>query len=130
MDDYLMNSFGFVHLGNRTSKPLAVTFDGKTWPLPPFPAKREVPAAVARAACRQHPLMGSENPYSPVDHQLLVYVDEWGMPADALEQSDKTERIDRSLLPPDRQAITMQPMPRRTPERANAGRDANFLGGS
>lgn len=125
-----MNSFGFVHLGNRTSKPLQITFDGKTWPLQPYPAVREVPAAVARAACKQHPLMGSENPYSPIDHQILVYVSEWGMPSDPLEQSNAIERIDRSMLPADRQGVTFQRMPNRPPERANAGKDANFLGDS
>lgn len=122
MDGYLLASFGFVTVGNRTSLPLTVTFDGKQWTLPPYPAVCQAPIAVARAACRQFPLMGSEDPYNPLDCTLLVYVREWmehehRMSDQPLEQSDKLERIDRSMLPSDLQNVEQLNF-RRQPDRS------------
>lgn len=127
MDNYLLASFGFVHLGNRTSKSLTVTFDGKQWTLPPYPAVVQAPMAVARAACRQFPLMGSEDPYN-FDCTLIVYVREWmehepGMADTPIEQSDKIERIDRSMLPSHLQVVetlNFQRRPERSSERMPA----------
>jgi hypothetical protein len=121
MENYLLASFGFVQLGNRTSKPLTITFDGKQWTLPPYPAVCQAPIAVARAACRQFPLMGSEDPYSPADCQLIVYVREWmphepGMLDTPIEQSDKCERLDRSMLPRELQNVEQLNF-RRAPDR-------------
>lgn len=110
--DYLLNSFGFVALGNRTSKPLTVTFDGKSWILPPYPEVIPVPPPVATWAARQHRLMGSENPFNALDVEYLVYAKDakgklWtGMSDAPIEQSDKSESLDRSMLPPDRQDVT------------------------
>lgn len=103
----MTNSFDFVQLGNRTKAPLNVTYDGKQWTLPPFPATIAVPKIVADAACRQHPIMGTEDPYNPRSYGLLVYVKEWDqLPSTPIEQSASLERLDRSLLPPDRQNPT------------------------
>lgn len=110
--NYLLNSFGFVALGNRTSKTLTVTFDGKSWELPPYPEVIPVPPPVATWAARQHRLMGSENPYNPLDVEYLVYAKDgkgilWtGMKDTPIEQSDARESLNRSMLPPDRQDVT------------------------
>ncbi len=121
--NYLLNSFGFVLLGNRTSKALAITFDGKTWQLPPYPDKIPVPPQVAEFAARQHRLMGSENPWNPLDVEYLIYVTDangtlkWGTVNTPIEQSEKIESIDRSMLPPDRQETTTLDFGRRMADR-------------
>ena len=132
MEAHLVNSFDFVEIGNRTSKKLSVTYDGKTWELPPFPETVRLPRIVADVACRQHPRMGTEDPYNPHKYELLVYVKEWKQPSTAIEQSDKLERIDRSLLPKDRQTTQLREQKYR-PTRAmdvgeGGGADALFDG--
>ena len=64
----------------------------------------------AEAYKRQHPLMGSEDPNSTDmnDTEFLLGVAAWGDDIDPLEQSDAIERIDRSLLPEDRQNISVR----------------------
>lgn len=108
---YLLNSFNFVQLGNRTSKALTVTFDGKSWPLPPYPAVILVPPPVATWAFRQHRKLGTENPWNPLDVEYLVYVKDannkliWDSTDTPCEQSTAIESIDRSMLPPDLQEV-------------------------
>lgn len=106
---YLNNPFGWRTVGNRTQKPLNVTYDGKVWPLPPYPGVVQMPEAVAQKAIEQHPLLGSEDPANPDDYQSLVYVrgatrfDGSPMPEEPIEQNtDACERIDTSLLEPER----------------------------
>jgi hypothetical protein len=132
MEAHLVNTFDFVEIGNRTSKTLSVTYDGKQWVLPPFPATVKVPRIVADVACRQHPRMGTEDPYNPHKFELLVYVKEWKQPDTAIEQTDKLERINRDLLPPDRRKTQLREMQYR-PTRAmdvgeGGGADALFDG--
>lgn len=108
---YLLNTFDFVLVGNRTSKTLSVTFDGKSWPLPPYPEVVAVPRPVAEWAARQHRVNGTENPWNPVDVESLIYVKsakgELKFGSDTpREQSDAIESLDRSMLPPDRQTVT------------------------
>jgi hypothetical protein len=103
-----LNPYDWVEAGNRTSKTLTVTYDGKSWELPPYPAVNKLPQIVARKAIEQHPLMGSEDPTNPNYFISLVFVRGWeigGEPmADTpIEQSRSIERIDVSLLDPDRQ---------------------------
>lgn len=134
MDAHLVNSFDFVEIGNRTSKPLSVTYDGKQWTLPPFPARIHVPRIVADVACRQHPRMGTENVWNPQEIELLVYVPAWGsMPSTAIEQSASLERIDRKTLPADRQKTELRDMqyrPTRAMDASGLGEDAVFQGGA
>lgn len=103
MANYAIDTNDYVTVGNRTSKPLKATFDGRTWDLPPYPATRMLHPFVATHAVRQNPVMGTEDPYNAMDCEYLVYVKEWKMPAKPIEQSDKPERLDRSLLPPSAQ---------------------------
>lgn len=108
MQDGFLNPYDWVQLGNRTSKVLTVVYDGKSWELPPFPAVNKVPQIVASKAIDQHPLMGSEDPSNPTYFTSLVYVRGWqigGQPMaeDPIEQSDAIERIDVSMLDPERQ---------------------------
>ncbi len=91
----------FVTIGNRTSKPLTVVYDGRQWMLPPHPVTVSLPRIVADAACRQHPVMGTEDPYDPRSYDLLVYVKEWDQPSTPIEQSTAKERLNRALLPAD-----------------------------
>ncbi len=131
MEAHALNTFDFIEIGNRTSKALSVTYDGKSWVLPPYPAKVMVPRIVADVACRQHPRMGTEDPYNPREYELLVYVPEWKHPATPIEQSAALERIDRSLLPPDRQATQLRDQryrPTRAMDAGEAGGDAVFDG--
>lgn len=129
MEAYSLNSMDFVRLGNRTSKPLSITYDGKQWSLPPYPETRDVPRCVAEAACRQHPVMGTEDRYNPRDVELLVYVEGTKLPKTPIEQSDAIERFDRATMPLSAQAVEVISGGRRTPpERTDAGRDSIFDG--
>lgn len=93
-----------VTVGNRSSKPLTIMFGGRQWDVPPYPKTVTVPVPVALAGLNQHPVMGTENPNNPHEIEYLLYVAEWPkLPKTPREQSDSLERIDRSLLPPDRQ---------------------------
>ena len=98
----------WVTVGNRSSKPLSIMYGGRQYDVPPYPKTVMLPAVVAAAGLNQHPVMGTENPYNPHEVQYLLYVKEWKKLSDTpIEQSDKIERIDRSLLPPDRQHPTL-----------------------
>jgi hypothetical protein len=98
----------FVTVGNRTSKPLTIMFGGRQYDVPPFPKTIMLPAVVATAGLNQHPVMGTEDPYNPHDTEYLLYVKEWKrLNPTPREQSDAVERIDRSMLPADRQAVKL-----------------------
>lgn len=104
--------YDMVEIGNRTSKPLTVTYDAKTWVLPPYPEVVSVPRIVADIACRQHPRMGTEDPYNPRVFEKLVYVKGWkNMPDTPIEQSATVERLDRTKLPPDRRKTVLRENP-------------------
>jgi hypothetical protein len=118
-----------VEIGNRTSKPLTVTYDGKQWTLPPYPHKVSMPRIVADVACRQHPRMGTESPYNPRDYTLLVAVEAWGHDSSPIEQSDSVERLDRSQLPKDRRNPELRQMQYRpVRDGEGLGTDAVFNG--
>lgn len=93
-----------VTVGNRSKQVLTIMYGGRQYDLPPYPKVVHLPAMVAAAGLNQHPVMGTENPYNPHEVQYLLYVEEWNkLPKTPLEQSDAVERIDRSMLPKDRQ---------------------------
>lgn len=98
-----------VTIFNRTATPLEVKADGKTVVLPPLSEVR-VPRFVADLACRQHPVMGTEDPYNPRSFDMLVGVKEWGHDVTPIEQSDAVERLARDeLLDPDaKKAVKVQ----------------------
>lgn len=93
-----------VTVGNRSSQKLTIMYGGRQWELPPYPQTRPLPVPVAIAGLNQHPVMGTENPNNPHEIEYLIYVEEWKkLPRTPREQSEVLERIDRSMLPPDRQ---------------------------
>lgn len=93
-----------VTVGNRSSKPLTIMYGGRQWDVPAYPGTAQVPIPVAIAGLNQHPVMGTENPNNPHEVEYLLYVVEWKkLPRTPREQSSEIERLDRSLLPPDRQ---------------------------
>ena len=78
--------------GELAEKPYAM-------PLPQWAAIRGV---------RTHPVMGTQDPYSPTRFLPYLSITEFGMDTRFLpRQDDKPERLDRSMLPPDRQNITI-----------------------
>lgn len=87
-----------VTVVNRTSKPLQFKFDGVTNTLKPGenPGIYESLAGFAKS---KFPIMGTEDPYNPIDFDCLIGVKEWGDICDPIEQSDAVERLDRSKLP-------------------------------
>lgn len=127
-------AFDVVECGNRSSKPLTIHFDGKSFVLPPFPATKELPKIVADRALQQHVIMGTEDPFNPKCFQSLVYVKGWKngygeeWPATAAEQSKAIERIDRSLCDPDRQEAEVVKFGRLPPEKMTNGVGALFKG--
>jgi hypothetical protein len=110
----------YVELVNRTSEPIDAMFNGRPLVLKPgyelrpgaageepilFPLGRDGKPATnmieyfaAEMAKRQNPIMGTEDPESPATFESLLGVEAWGDDISYVEQSDKTERIDRSLL--------------------------------
>lgn len=119
-----------VHVVNRTTEPLDLTYDGRPYVVPPGytetgdadkKGKRAVVGAgkngdplalpmlaqVAKAGLLQHPIAGTHDPYSP--HPTVFYLgiaEEQGVfPIDHVDFSDVEELLDRSLLPADRQTV-------------------------
>lgn len=124
----------WVEIVNRTTIPLDVMFDGVPDVVPPgykvegegddarvVPAGRDGKPAthiceLHAAECykRQHPLMGSQDPFSldANDTIYLLGVEGWGDEVSYIEQNvDARELIDRSLLPPDRQNVQVVDVP-------------------
>lgn len=123
---------GFVMVKNRTTAPLSVTYNGRSVTIPPYgKGGRWMAPAAAQKAIEQNRLMGTEDPLNYHDFESLVYVEGSDMPSDQIEQSEKIEAIDRSLLPPDAQNVTVV-----TVRRPMSGRDqeptlgAHFTGAS
>lgn len=122
-----------VEIINRTTEPLMGMWDGVPEVIAPGyrrevfkneksgePETRIVPAGVdgkplsvtveyyaAEAYKRQHPLMGSADPYSvdARDTDYLLGVEAWGDDIESLEQSDSDELLDRSRMADDRQNV-------------------------
>ena len=78
--------------GSRAEKPYAMA-------LPLWAAIRGV---------RTHPVMGTQDPYQPTRFLPYLSIIEYDMDTAFIpRQDDKPERLDRSMLPPDRQNITI-----------------------
>lgn len=111
MNEYM--PLDLVEIGNRTSKTLAITYDGKQWPVPPYPQTIHVPRIVAQKGVAQHPVMGTEDPAAPTSYESLLFVVGWQgrdggpMPNTPIEQSDAVERLDRSLMDRDAQNVAV-----------------------
>lgn len=93
-----------VLVKNRTARELTVTYNGRSVGIPPYgKGGRWMSAAAAEKGLAQNRRMGTEDPMDPRQFESLLYVEGSEMPSDAIEQSDKIEALDRSLLPPDAQ---------------------------
>lgn len=86
----------YVTLVNRTSKILTGTWDGKRMAI--YPGKNSFPESLAEKFKQQHPVMGSEDPYT-LDKIFLLGIEENNDDCSPMEQSDAVERFDRSKIP-------------------------------
>ena len=82
---------------NRTTGPLTVAFDGRSFIL--VPGENYVDAAIVGHARRQHLIMGTEDPSNPLDFESLIGVPSRGDDCSPAKQSKKLEALDRRLLP-------------------------------
>lgn len=99
---------GFVMVKNRTATPLSVTYNGRSVSIPPYgKGGRWMAPAAAEKAIEQNRRMGTEDPLNPKDFESLVYVEGSAMPSEPIEQSTSIEALDRSMLPPDAQNVTV-----------------------
>lgn len=80
----------YVILVNRTSKDLEATWDGKRYKLKP--GDTPLPLAVAEAAKRQNPIMGTGADYYSM--QYLVGIKEHHDDCSPIEQSKSVELFD------------------------------------
>jgi hypothetical protein len=97
---------GFVLVANRSSKELSVTYNGRSVGIPPRPHPgRWMTPAAAQKAIEQNRVMGTEDPMNTGSFDTLVYVVGSDMATDPIEQSDKAEALDRSLMDPARQNV-------------------------
>ncbi len=93
-------------LVNRTSDDLEVIWDGQPFILHPG-VNENVPQVVALFAKRQHPVMGTENPYSwdIIDCKVGIKVAKGDTQKDdiskltAADLNKSVERLDRTHLP-------------------------------
>lgn len=84
-----------VTLVNRTSKTLVGIWDGRRHDI--VPGKNSFPEIMAEKFKAQHPVMGSENPFT-LDKDYLLGIEEAGDPTTPVEQSGAIERFNRDLL--------------------------------
>lgn len=85
----------YLTLFNRTSKVLEGVWDGRIHMIKP--GRNEFPETLAYKFRDQHPLMGSQDPYS-LEKEYLCAIEEEGDPLTPIEQSDSIELMDRSRL--------------------------------
>ena len=85
----------YLTLFNRTSRVLEGMWDGRVHLIQP--GRNQFPEVIAWKFRDQHPLMGSQDPYS-LEKQYLCTIEEEGEPTSPLEQSDSIELLDRSKL--------------------------------
>lgn len=136
-----------VHLVNRTTEPLDCMYDGIPEVIPPGYQRVEKDGAEARvvganedgtpyqhaveyfsaeAYKRQHPRMGTQDPFSvdARDTEYLLGIPEWGDEISHAEQTAADELIDRTMLPPQRQQARTVTLGRSTKDGAvEGGRD-------
>lgn len=85
----------YVTLVNRTQRVLEGFWDGKVHLI--HPGKNQFPETLAYKFKAQHPVMGSQDPYT-LEMQYLLGVEDEGDPITPIEQSDSIELLDRSKL--------------------------------
>lgn len=85
----------YVTLVNRTSGVLEGTWDGKRHKI--HPGKNEFPEIMAHKFKEQHPIMGSEDPYT-LDKEYLLGIVEDSDPITPIEQSKAVELVNRKKL--------------------------------
>lgn len=80
---------------NRTSKTLEGLWDGKRHAI--VPGKNSFPEMQAMKFKEQHPVMGSEDPYT-LDKEYLLGIEENNDPISPIEQSASVERFNRAKI--------------------------------
>ena len=104
-----MATGNIIQIFNRTSRTLQVRKDGRTFPIPP--GYSHITEDVLRFAKEQNPVPGTEDPNTLVFESLISVVAPKGktqrdsldeIPEEVLAALAK-ERIDRTLLDPNRQ---------------------------
>lgn len=116
-----------VHVVNRTLEPLDAMYDGRPYVIPPGykvtgegasqkvvgagpggePASIPMLAGVAKTLIAQHPVMGTQDPYSahPDQFEIGVVESPERFPIDFVEDTEAVELLDRTLVAPERQNI-------------------------
>lgn len=90
-----MSAHDFVSLVNRSSKNLTGTWDGRQYTL--TPGQHSFPEIQALKFKEQHPVMGSEDPYT-LQKEYLIGIVEHGDDISPTEQTNVIERWNRSKL--------------------------------
>jgi hypothetical protein len=85
----------WVTLVNRTSKVIYGQWDGKQIPIEP--GENKFPAVIAQKFKEQHPVMGSQDPYSMHTDYLLGIVD-YHDPVTPMEQSTSPTLVNLATL--------------------------------
>lgn len=85
----------YLTLFNRTSKVLEGMWDGKVHLIQP--GRNQFSETLAYKFRDQHPVMGSQDPYS-LEKQYLCTIEEEGEPTTPIEQSDAIELLNRKAL--------------------------------
>lgn len=107
-----------VCLINRAPYPLNVTKDGRAYILKP--GENYVTSDIVRFARQQHPILGTQDPYNPMQCQFMVGVraedpKDQRDPIDLLPQELldmlPSERLDRSKMPLDKQRVIEKTVP-------------------
>ena len=85
----------FVTVVNRSNKTLKGTWDGRHYDI--TPGEHQFPFIQAAKFREQNPVMGSENPYT-LERDYLIAIKEQGHDTSPLEQTDKVELMNRSIM--------------------------------
>lgn len=85
----------YLTLVNRTKDVLYGTWDGKEHKI--VPGKNAFPAIMAQKFKDQHPIMGTENPYT-LEKEYLCGIEEFGDDCSPTEQSNAVELWDRKKV--------------------------------
>lgn len=95
----------YLTLVNRSSKTLEGIWNGIRHQL--APGKHSFPEVMARKFKDQHPIMGSQDPYSLLGNSdFLIGIVEDGDDCTPIEQNPNAiERIDRSKMPRNTQVV-------------------------
>ena len=89
-----------VTVTNRTNEEKEALWDGKRYPLPPYPAKVSLPRVVAMAGRFQNPVMGRGTPFEDWSSkaEYLIGIVEDNDPIDPIEQTQEPQRWDSRAM--------------------------------